>query len=404
MNSAQIESTLAKSAKGVPIPDYGNVVYVLQHDPMFHGARIWYDEFLDRVFIANSPIREWRDEDDTRVTVEITDTYGMRRLSSHVVRESVMYVARQRTRHCVRDWLTSLIWDDVPRIETAFEDYWGTAGDEYTRAASRNFFIGLVARILKPGCKLDTMCVFEGPQGIKKSSALEVLGGEWYSASHETVGSKDFLQGLRGKWLMEIAELQSFARADKRAIKNTLSTRNDDYRKSHGRNVRRYPRECVFAGTTNADDWGDDESGLRRFWPIACGDINLELLSAAKDQLFAESVSALTAGSSWWEMPASAADVQSDRQSHDEWTTKVRDYLDEQTPHAGVRVIDILVNGMKVHIGACGKAEQMRVARILKLDQWERRKQRKGERTDWMWFKRENITEVGNSENIEIVP
>lgn len=404
MSAAGVAKGLSRSTKGIPYPNQANIVFVLQHDPIFGPERIWYDEFLDRVMIAEHPLREWRDEDDTLITVDIQDRYGIVGVSSYVVGECVRFVAHQRTRHIILDWLNGLTWDQEPRIAHAFEDYWGTASDDYTRAASANLFIGLVARILRPGCKLDTMCVFEGPQGIKKSSALEVLGGEWYSASHETVGGKDFLQGMRGKWLMEIAELQSFAKADKRAIKNTLSTRNDDYRKSHGRHVKRYPRECVFAGTTNSDDWGDDDSGLRRFWPIVCGIINIKALILARDQLFAEAVAALTAGASWWEMPETAAGIQADRQSHDEWTASIQSWIQDQPPHSGLMVRDVLINALKVPIQACGKGEQMRVGRILRLAGWERKKSRVGNFTHWLWFPGENTAEGGNGGNDVFVP
>lgn len=392
-------AVLVCSARGVPYPNQSNAVRVMEHDPVYGPDRIWYDEFLDRVMVAGFPPREWRDEDDTKVTVDLQDRCGIHGLSSHVVGEAVRYVAHLRPRHVIRDWLNALKWDHEPRIALAFEDYWGAPSDDHTRAASRNFFLSLVARVMKPGCKVDTMCVFEGPQGIKKSSALEVLGGDWYSASHETVGGKDFLQGMRGKWLMEIAELQSFAKADDKAIKNTLSTRNDDYRKSHGRHVKRYPRECVFAGTTNADDWGKDESGLRRYWPVVCAQIQLDLLTAARDQLFAEAVFAFKAGAAWWEMPASTTEIQASRQHYDDWTASVQLYLSEQPPHTGVLIRDILISALKVPLGSCGKAEQMRVSRILKLGGWERRKSRMGNFTHWSWYQGENIGEGGHGGN-----
>lgn len=406
-HQVNIRAGLSRSAKGVPYPNARNIVHVLQHDPYFSPKRIWYDEFLDRVLLVddNSLTRELRDEDNTRFTVYLQESFELSSVNSHVVEESMRYAARNRSKHVVRDWLTGLKWDGIPRIKTAFEDYWGCADDEYTQCASANFFIGLASRILKPGCKLDTMCVFEGPQGARKSTALEVLGGAWYSASHETVGSKDFLQGMRGKWIIEVAELQSFAKADVRAIKNTLSTRVDDYRKSYGRNVQSYPRECVLAGTTNASDWGNDDSGLRRFWPIQCGDIRLDLLAAAREQLFAEAVAALEAGATWWEMPVEVtAEIQAARQHHDEWTASVSEWLLLQAPGTDITIIDVLTLALKVQLSACSKTEQMRVSRILKLSGYERKKRRSGNFTHYIWEKGENSGPGGNGENDEFTP
>ncbi len=387
MTPAQCKALLSKNDKGAPYANHANVVFVLQHAEAYSAGRFWYDEFLDRIFVANSPTRLWRDDDDTRVTVDLQENFGMISVHSHVTAAAVQYVARQRTRHVVRDWLLSLAWDGIPRIATAFEDYWGAASDDYTHCASRNFLIGMAARILRPGCKLDTMPVFEGAQGIRKSSALQILGGQWYSTAHESVSSKDFLQGFRGKWLLEIAELQSFTRAEVNAVKTMMSSPVDDYRPSYGHHVVSFPRQNVLAGTTNADDWGDDATGLRRFWPIKCGEIRLDLLAAAREQLFAEAVAAVQQGADWWVMPAETATIQASRQFHDEWTDTVLAYCDRQLWAEGVRIRDVLVHGLKVSEDRIDKRMQMRVGAILKIGGWLRKTGRTSEGLAKVWHK-----------------
>lgn len=387
------------NAKGVPYSNHRNVVYLLQHDPEWSSARIWHDTFADRVMITDGPAREWRDDDDIKVTVTLQDVHGLRAVNSRVVGDAVRYVARQRPKHVVRDWLATLVWDGVPRIAHAFTDYWGASDDEYTMSASRNFLIGIAARILHPGCKLDTMPVFEGAQGIRKSSALQVLGGPWTSTAHESVTSKDFYQGMRGKLIIEVAEMQSFTRAEVNAVKTMMSNPVDDYRPSYGRNVVSYPRQCVFAGTTNADDWADDSTGLRRFWPIRCGDINLVLLTAAREQLFAEAAAAVHAGAHWWMMPASTADVQAARQFHDEWTDVVMNWCEIQPSSDGVQIRHILLNALKITDDRIDKRMQMRVASILKLHGWAKPlagggNKRFGDRIAKVWLKQDS--EGGN--------
>lgn len=374
------------SDKG-PRPNLTNAVRVLQHDPTLGPDVIWRDEFTDCIMVRNSEPREWRDDDDTRLTVYMQDHTGLVNMQERTVASAVRLVARQRTKHCVREWGTGLVWDGVPRLETAFIDYWGAEDMPYSRAASSNFFIGAAARILRPGCKLDTMPVFEGPQGIRKSTALQVLGGDWYSIAHESVGSKDFRQGLPGVWILEIAELQSFSRADVMAVKNMLSAPHDDYRPSYGRHVVRFDRQCVMAGTTNADEWGNDDTGLRRFWPIRCGEIRLDLLAAARTQLFAEAFTAVRAGAAWWQMPPETSAIQRDRQHHDEWTGAILEWCKLQAADEGVSIRDILTGPLKLSIDRHDKALQMRVGRILRLNQWERRKTRMGSDTSWLWYK-----------------
>lgn len=398
MTAPNIAAQLSCNSKGVPYPNHANVVFVLQHDPTFTPARVWYDEFLDRVFLANSPTREWRDDDDTRITVDLQDRFGIRNLAQNVVAVSVRLVARQRVRHCVREYLEPLIWDGEPRIDHAFSDYWGAEHTAYTQAASRNFLIGLVARVMCPGCKLDTMPVFEGPQGVKKSMALEALGGSWYHIARESVDSKDFLQNLRGKILVEIAELQSFARADVRAIKNVLSTRNDDYRPSYGRYSVRFPRQCVFAGTSNPNDWGNDETGLRRFWPIACGEINVEALLKVRDQLFAEALVCYRAGATWWEMPDTTFAVQASRQHYDEWTQPILEWVAIQPTDDGIRLRDVITQALKIPLDRIDMRIQLRAGRIMKLAGWGNKDEREGQQIIKKWRKNSESVAKHNTE------
>lgn len=397
MSAPEWRAQLQRSERGIIKPTLSNAVSILQHDPMFSPERLHYDEFLDVILVTNSQTRPWRDDDDTRVTVYMQDSHGIHGMPQHLVQKAVPFVAKQRSRNVVRAWLDPLVWDGVARIAMSFTDHWGAADDEYTQAASRNFYIGIVARICSPGCKLDTMPVFEGPQGIKKSSALQVLGGPWYSVAHESVGSKDFLQGFRGKLIIEIAELQSFSRADVTGVKNMLSSPYDDYRPSYGRVVVRYPRQCVMAGTTNADEWGTDETGLRRFWPIRCGEIRLDLLSAVRDQLFAEALAAFRAGATWWEMPVITADIQAERQQTDAWSEAVLGWCALQPTEDGLAAADILSCALKIPIDRIDKATEMRLGKIMRQAKWERRTRRVAGKPQKRWLV---PTSSGNSGDV----
>ncbi len=373
--------------RGVPRTNLANVVRVLQLDPKWGPERLWFDEFLDKICVANSPTRAWTDEDDYRLTVYLQETIGMSTVADSIVAKGVQLVAKlpERRRHLVRDRLDTLVWDGIPRIDLAFEELWGADRQppEYVRAASRNFFVGLAARIFRPGCKLDTMPVFEGKQGIKKSSALMVLGGEHYAVISEAVSSKDFLQSLRGgKWILEISELQSFSRADVAHVKSMMSTQVDHYRPSYGRATLDYPRQCVFAGTTNTDDWGTDETGLRRFWPITCGEIHLDLLQDARDQLFAEAVHAFHAGATWWEMPETTLAEQADRQADHPWTDLVREGLLHQ---AETTVLDVLQRLIKFEPHQITMAATRDVGRILKLMGWTKHNVRRSGKQSKTW-------------------
>ncbi len=360
-----------------PRSTLANAVTVLQHDPSLGPDSLWYDEFLDRVLWHDAHgTREYRDEDDTRLTVYMQQTIGMSTVAESHVASAVRLVAHQRVRHCVREWMRAVPWDGIERIAHAFEDFWGAEATaeqplDYLRAVSANFFIGMVARVERPGCQLDTMVVLEGPQGIGKSRSLRILGGAWYMLAAESVTSKDFYQTIVGTWLDEIGELDSFSKADRERMKIAISTPTDRYRSSYGRRALDHPRQCVFVGTTNRGDYGNDETGLRRLLPVRCGDIDCSALATVRAQLFAEALVAFTAGATWWDIPTSALQVQADRQYSDPWTETVLHYvyaLDETTSAL------ILVNSpLKFSLDAIGRTEQNRIANILtQTGEWRR--------------------------------
>ncbi len=394
MNAPNWSAILETTDKGVARPTLSNAVRVIQHDPMFCAARIYYDEFLDRVLIANSPVREWRADDTTRATVYMQDACGITGLNDIWVKKAIAMVARDRPRHAVRDWLATLAWDGEPRIDEAFVDYWNAIPNaqqphDYLRAISKNFFLGLIARVMRPGCQLDEMVVFESPeQGVGKTSALRILGAPWYAVAHERVTEKDFFQDLQGIWLVEIGEMQAFSKATRQRIKTVISTPTDRFRGSYDERSTNHPRQCVFAGSTNDDEWADDDTGLRRYWPFQCGLVERDHLTAARDQLFAEALVRYHAGESWWPVPLSAKAVQAARQTYDEWTSVIMPWCELQIMQGAdrVHVRDIMLGPLKFSVDKLDKGPQMRVATILRLARWQRLPSRIGENSARAWF------------------
>lgn len=367
--------TVLDKTKAGPRSTLANAVTVLQKDPIWGPAVFWYDDFLDRVLtVVNGVTREWRDDDDTRVTVYLQQSVQMFTISESQVASAVRYVAKQRVRNCVRDYFSSLKWNGTPVLATAFETYWGAPitlqqPAPYLRAISANFILGMVARVQHPGCQLDNMVVFEGDQGIGKSRALRALGGAWYMLAAESVTHKDFFQSFPGKLLVEIGEMEAFSRAERERVKLAISTPSDRYRSSYGRRAEDHPRQCVFVGTTNRADYGNDDTGLRRFWPVKCGSVDVPGLLAARDQLFAEAVARIRANESWWTTPTlDTLAVQRDRQHEDVWTTRVLDWV---VGRPNVTIEEVLEGAVKMRVADMTRTEQVRVGGILRLAGWE---------------------------------
>jgi predicted P-loop ATPase len=281
-------------------------------------GRLWFDAFTRRVLTTIDwktpdvpcPPRPWTDVDDEYATMTLQRVAGPR-IKAGSVRAAVTVVAHSHQRDCVVDWLNSLKWDGQRRLSTFFPRVLGTSTLRYHIRAGRNLLLSMVARALDPGCKVDEMIVLEGPQGVLKSTVWEVLGGDRYAELTANLDSKDGFQQFRGVWLGGISELSAMRRADVERVKAMVTCRVDRYRPSYARHEEDHPRRMVLVGTTNADEWLRDPTGNRRFIPIKVGKIDIEVLKAERDQLFAEAVHLYKQKQrrKWWIYPRLQAEI-----------------------------------------------------------------------------------------------
>jgi len=219
--------------------------------------------------------------------------YNLSAVSDRDMKAAVRGVAVNSTFHPIRDRLRGLVWDGTPRAETLFIDYLGCPDDEYHRETARLFLLGAVARAFCPGHKFDFVPILEGAQGAGKSTFIRILGLDW--AGELAVDFHDnnkVIEAMQGLWIIEIAELQGFSKADTTTLKATVSRTHDKARLAWDRNPRDYPRQCVFIGSTNDDDYLRDTTGGRRFWPIRCttNRIDTDRLRQEVLQVWAEAV------------------------------------------------------------------------------------------------------------------
>ncbi len=373
---------LEQTKAGV-VANEDTVLRVLERHPNLQGL-VWYDEFLGRIMTPDGDgAREWADADDGRLLAFLQRDLGIARARLNHVRTAVITRAFAQMRNCVREWLESLKWDQTERISHFFQDFCGTPDTPYTRAVSRNFWLTLVARAVRPGCKVDNMIVLEGKQGDGKSSMLEAIAGKaWFTVQHESVTGKGFFEVLQGKLLVEIAEMDAFGKAEVTRVKQVVSTPSDRYRESYGRYAKDHPRSSVFAGTTNKDDWNRDETGARRFWPIRVDQaIDIPAVAAARPQLFAEAVEAFLAREPWWEMPEDETRAEQDaRREEDVWAERIGDWLVD-IYRQEVTTEQVLTGAIQLRPGEQGKFQQMRAAIILRDLGW--RKKNTGGRRFW---------------------
>jgi predicted P-loop ATPase len=307
----------------------GNVLLALEQEPELMNA-FGYDEMLQTEMLLRPLFEEDNKGFKPRPVTDADVTavqswlqwFGFRRLGKDATHEAVNKHARAHAYHPVRDWLDGLKWDGKPRLGTWLTTYLGAQSTSvdgeagYVEEIGKMFLIGMVARIYKPGCKLDYMPILEGIQGALKSTACSILAGEYFTDQLPDITRKDAFQHLRGKWLVEVAELHAYTRAEIEQFKAFLVREIERYRPPWGRKEVHEPRQCAFIGTTNRSLYLKDETGNRRYWPVKTGTIDIERLRANTAQLFAEAVHLFRAarggpplnssGNGWWPNKRSA--------------------------------------------------------------------------------------------------
>lgn len=362
---------------GSPACNEDTVVTVINNYP----GMFWYDEFLQRpMTLLGGNHREFDpDRDCGNALIWFQRTLKMPKMKYGTVRQGIEINIFANRRNVAQDWMHSLKWDGIERLHLLMHCGFGAEDNLYHQQVGRNFIMAMAHRIIEPGCKADYMPVFEGIQGRGKSTALSIIGGEWYSELHGDITSKDFKQDLQGKMLIELSELSSFRKSEVEALKGVITDRVDRYRESYGRRSADYPRQCVLAGTTNRDDWNKDDTGARRFWRVKTGTIDLEWLRSNREQLFAEAVARVKRGEQHHVIDLHAAEtLQRDAMVDDVWHSSVVGYI---SGHPHVRIEDILQNCLDIPMAKQDHPCRDRVRSILKLERWVTMTIRKDGRT-----------------------
>jgi predicted P-loop ATPase len=411
----KVKDPITGQPKDVVQSTQPNVCTILTFHPDWVGVLV-YDSFSECVVKTREPpwpefercVRtEPQESNPRRSTANEWSELDSKKLVNWLAREENINVtekiamaaaevtANAFERHPVRDYLRSLVWDGIPRLDEMLGKYFGAGStlyrDLYTRGVSVRWMISAVARVMRPGCQADCALILESKkQGRGKSTGLEILASApWFADSGIDIGNKDSYQNLRGVWIYELGELDGVRGREVTKVKNYIGARSDRYRRTYGSKNADVPRQGVFAGTTNEAEYLQDTTGNRRFWPVRVHrDVDREALRRDRDQLWAEAYARYLKGEAWHintkEFRKLCEEQQQDRVRDDVWAPKIATWLQNPTilvPGVGsspgtIKTIDVANNGVLTHEvleGALGKptgdatrGDEMRVAAILR--------------------------------------
>lgn len=280
------------------------VVAALQNDAKLQGC-VAYNEMTKGTQVrkawpwAHAQAGELEADSTLLLGLYLNDVYKVGDVSTQNIKDGIATVAYTERFHPVREWLQEQEWDREPRLDKWLIHVLGESPEtlspsmaEYLKLVGRYWVLGMIWRVMQPGCKFDYCPVLEGKGGLRKSTMVEVLAvrPEWYSdTKFDLSRGKDAYEQVRGKWVYELGELSSFSKADVNDIKAFISSKTDNYRVAYGEQAQAFPRQCVLVGSTNDKKYLRDRTGNRRFWPIPVRHvIKTEWLERMRGQLMAE--------------------------------------------------------------------------------------------------------------------
>ena len=268
---------------GRPLASINNFLQVLENDPKFDGIRFNLLTYSPEQ-LRNGKMERWLDSDDAETRRYIEKEYGFH--SAQKCDDALRIVFANNQYHPIRDLVDSFEWDGQERIPHFLHTWTKCEDTAYTREVSRLIFAGGIHRLYNPGCKFDDMPVLNGTrQGEGKSTFVRwiALKDEFFTEVTEFEGQRG-IEAVEGAWICEVSELLALTKVkEQEAVKSYLTRLNDKYRMPFDKRVTDHPRQCIFIGTTNKEQFLTDKTGNRRFYPVKVNQTGYELFEKEKE-------------------------------------------------------------------------------------------------------------------------
>lgn len=297
----RIEITRGNLFKALDVPDIS-------------GVAVHYDTFFQATYLNGV---EFRDTDTTRVAMTLEARGFATGIPKTLMQDCLALYAFDHPRDMAADWVRSLVWDGVPRIDGFLVDFFGSADTPYSRAVARYMFTAMAGRAGGPWVKADMCPIFIGPQGCRKSTGVAALSPDPELVASVELGDLEhdalLPRKIQGKLVVEVAEMAGGTKADIRSLKKFLGEPSDKCNVKYATAMSNWPRRNIMLGTSNVAEVPVDDTGARRWLPVqVCvtrAEIDTVAVAQARDQLWAEGYALFLAGGVDWSAEPLAVDV-----------------------------------------------------------------------------------------------
>jgi len=397
-DSGRLHLSLERDKSGKIFPNAHNIEAILS-EPRISKINLKYDAFLDQILIAYDGDAEYKvltDPDYIEIQLRLSRALSIgsvKDIQKQKLRDVVAYVASVNTYDSATEWLNGLEWDGVCRVDQFLVDAFGTEDTDYHRAVSRYIWTALASRVLEPGSKADMAPIAVGSQGTGKSSVVSAIppSDEFFSELDLGLKDTDISRLIRGKMVVELGELKGMRAKEVSHIKQFITRQIEEWTPKYKEMNIRYPRRCLFFGTTNEREFLRDETGNRRWLPFNAGQCNPEVVKADRDQYWAEARHLfLTDGVLWQDAQRLASSVHDEFREVDPWESAVLEHLESNQPITDddqdefmrdllpkpqvVQIQDILRHCFDISPGQQTQYHSLRVSKILTANGYERRR------------------------------
>ncbi len=390
-----------RDKNGSPVGNIDNVCLALDRVDI-GGAIPCYDVFRDEIIFFNKDRTKWERASDgyyVRLRRLLEKKYRFLPIGRELIRDAVLLVAEQNKIDTAQMWLDGLEWDGVPRIDNFLHNYFGAQDTEYTRAVSMYLWTGLAGRIIEPGLKADMVVIAAGEQGLMKSTVISAIAPTLDEFCEIDLSDKDddMARKMRGILIAEISELRGMRTRAIESIKSFTARTHEKWIPKYREFSTSFPRRLMFIGTTNDAEFLADITGNRRWLPFnVTGKANVAMIVRDRNQLWAEAAEMFKLAGLFFEKAEKLAVQEHEKFTiHDDsWFSVLNDWLNTEDLDGNLiadreflRTVDILREAFNMDIKNIKRADEMKVADVMKKLGYHQERRKVGGSRERRWTK-----------------